>query len=64
MNDEQRKHLLLQKLLSKKRNEAEEDAKTQERIKKTEYPLSMVQRGIWMDCLIDPDNAVYNIPFA
>jgi len=64
MNDDQKKHLLLQKLLTKKRSKTEEDAKIQERIKKTEYPLSMVQRGIWMDCLIDPDSAVYNIPFA
>lgn len=64
MNEEDKKQLL-QKLLAKKKQVSE--APVNDRITashQTKFALSEVQRGIWMDCLIDPDSAVYNIPFA
>ena len=64
MNNDEKRQLLL-KMLSKKKQKSEPD--DSDRIiasHKTKFPLSMVQRGIWMDCLIDPDSVVYNIPFA
>ncbi|MBO7564194.1 MAG: amino acid adenylation domain-containing protein, partial [Clostridiales bacterium] len=64
MENNDRKQLLM-KLLAKKQGEKKVSEKKElERSGKTKFPLSMVQRGIWMDCLIDPDSAVYNIPFA
>ncbi|MBE5929345.1 MAG: amino acid adenylation domain-containing protein, partial [Lachnospiraceae bacterium] len=63
MNNEKRQLLL--KMMAKKKGEKAEDLK--EKIVssgKKKFPLSAVQRGIWMDCQLEPESYVYNIPFA
>ena len=64
MNNDDRRALLL-KMLAKKKQETQEEL-TDKIVPshKTEFPLSAVQRGIWLDCQMEPDSVVYNIPFA
>ncbi|MBQ6303714.1 MAG: amino acid adenylation domain-containing protein, partial [Clostridiales bacterium] len=63
INDDKRQ-LLLKKLAKIKHEGLTEDVKSIARSNKTRFPLSMVQRGIWFDCQMDPDSYIYNIPFA
>ena len=64
MNNEERKQLLLKMLAKKKQESKAEVAEQIVASHKEVFPLSMVQRGIWLDCQMDPDSVVYNIPFA
>ncbi len=64
MTTEEKRQLLAKAIASRK---AKGEKKGNDRIEargKSRYGLSSAQRGIWLDCQIDPDSAVYNIPFA
>ena len=63
MNEEKRRELL-KTLLSKKAGAVLLEEKRITASHKTVFPLSTVQRGIWMDCLIHPESRVYHTPFA
>ena len=63
MNNKE-KRLLLMKMLSKKNQQTSGDSDLLVRSGKNRFPLSMVQKGIWLDCQLDQESVVYNIPFA
>ena len=64
MNNDEKRQLLLKKLSKRRQEGLTEAVESISRSNKTRFPLSMVQRGIWVDCQIDPDSYIYNIPFA
>ncbi|MBQ6659884.1 MAG: amino acid adenylation domain-containing protein [Lachnospiraceae bacterium] len=66
MTEEEKKRLLLEKVSARKKQVVMEKPKRPELVhhKRDSFPLSDVQRGIWMDYLLESDSAVYNIPFA
>jgi len=64
MKNDDKRQLLLNLLAKKKSKGMSSESDVITRSDKTRFSLSAVQRGIWMDCIIDPDSVVYNIPFA
>ncbi len=64
MRNDEKRQLLLKMMAKKKGERVEEVKKELVRSGKKRFPLSAVQRGIWMDCQLDPESFVYNIPFA
>ena len=64
MKNDEKRQLLLKMMAKKKAESIEEGKKALVYSGKKRFPLSAVQRGIWMDCQLDPESFVYNIPFA
>ena len=55
---------LLKKLIKNKANLERENSDVIKHIEADEFLLTPTQRGIWVDCQINSDSPVYNIPFA